>query len=126
MLTHLMLLIILLCLPSALPTVSNITYDSQGNTAILTCTSTGSPATTVTWTKGGATLTVDGTTYSMTQTVTDRRTSTYENVLTFPTTGDITGTYGCQVGNALGDSVTKSVNVEGSTASVHILCYWGL
>ena len=40
----------------------------------------------------------------MTQTVTDRRTSTYENVLTLPATGDAVGTYSCQVGNALGDS----------------------
>ena len=40
----------------------------------------------------------------MTQTVTDRRTSTYENVLTLPATGDISGNYSCQVGNALGDS----------------------
>ena len=40
----------------------------------------------------------------MTQTVPDRRTSTYENVLTLPATGDAVGTYSCQVGNALGHS----------------------
>ena len=55
----------------------------------------------------------------MTQTVTDRRTSTYENVLTLPATGDILGTYGCQVGNALGDSDTKNVDVNGSAVSVY-------
>ena len=59
----------------------------------------------------GVTLTVDGLTYSMTQTVTDRRTSTYENVLTLPVTGDFSGTYVyvCLVRNALGDSNTMSV-----------------
>ena len=97
---------------SALPTVSSLTYDTQ----TLTCTSTGSPATTVTWTKDGDTLTVDGTTYSMTQNVTDRRTSTYENVLTLPATGDISGNYRCQVGNALGDS-QMTLTVIGKTCT---------
>ena len=92
------------------PTVSSLTYDCYTRT--LTCTSTGSPATTVTWTKDGDTLTVDGTTYSMTQTLTDRRTSTYENVLTLPATGDFSGTYSCQVGNALGDSNTMTFEFE--------------
>ena len=77
----------------------------------LTCPSTGSPATTVTWTKDGATLTVDGATYSMTQTVTDRRTSTYENVLTISSDAtSIVGDYTCTVSNALGsDSVNFTV-----------------
>ena len=74
----------------------------------MTCTSTDSPATSVSWTKDGDTLTVNGTTYSMTQNVADRSASTYENVLTLPATGDITGNYGCQVGNALGDSNTPT------------------
>ena len=89
-------------------------YDSQNGARTLTCTSTASPATNVTWTKDDDdTLTVNGTTYSMTQNVTDRRTSTYENVLTLPATGDITGTYSCQVGNALGDSSTVTVDLIG-------------
>ena len=40
----------------------------------------------------------------MTQTVTVRGSSTYENVLALPATSGITGNYSCQVGNALGDS----------------------
>ena len=103
-------------LPSAPPTVSSLTYDSDART--LTCTSTDSPATTVTWTMDGDTLTVDGTTYSMTQTVTDRRTSTYENVLTLPATGDISGTYSCQVENTLRDSNTVTTDITG----IGLLC----
>ena len=103
-------------IPSAPPAVSNLTYDSASRT--LTCTSTDSPATTVTWTKDGDTLTVNGTTYNVTQTLADRRTSTYENVLTLPTTGDISGMYGCQVGNALGDSNTVTADVTG----IGLLC----
>ena len=103
-------------LPSALPTVSSLTYDPDTQT--LTCTSTDSPATTVTWTKDGDTLTVDGLTYSMTQTVTARGASTFENVLTLPATGDISGTYSCQVGNALGNSNTVTVEVTGKYQSL--------
>ena len=66
----------------------------------------------------GDTLTVDGTTYSMTQNVTVRGASTYENVLTLPATGDISGTYSCQVWNALGDSNTVTIDVTG----IGLLC----
>ena len=103
-------------LPSALLTVSSFTYDPDSRN--LTCTSTDSPATTVTWTKDGDTLAVYGTTYSMTQTVMDRRTSAYENVLTLPAAGDILGTYGCEVGNALGDSTTVTFEVTGKYQSL--------
>ena len=100
----------------AAPTISDLEFDAASRT--LTCTSTGSPATTVTWTKDGDTLTVDGTTYSMTQNVTDRSASTYENVFTLPATGDISGTYSCQVGNALGNSSTMTFEVTGKYQSL--------
>lgn len=48
----------------------------------LTCTSTGSPATTVAWLKDGQPLSIDGSTYQLTQAVANRAESTYENVLT--------------------------------------------
>ena len=54
----------------------------------------------------------------MTQTVTDRSASTYENVLTLPATGDISGMYGCLVGNALGDSTTETFEVTGKYQSL--------
>ena len=101
---------------SAPPTVSSLTYDC--GTRTLTCTSTDSPATTVTWTKDSDTLTIDGKIYSMTQTLMDRRTSTYENALTLPATGDISGTYSCLVGNALGNSTTVTADVTG----IGLLC----
>ena len=93
----------------ALPDNTNIEFSPT--MLALTCTSTGFPATTVTWTKDGDTLTVDGTTYSMTQTVTDRLTSTYENVLSISSDAtSIVGDYTCTVSNALGsDSVDFTV-----------------
>ena len=101
----------------AAPTISDLEFDAASRT--LTCTSTDSPATNVTWTRDGdtltmdgVTLTVDGTTYSMTQNVTDRRTSTYENVLTIGSeVTNIVGNYTCTVSNALGsDSRTESTS----------------
>ena len=69
------------------------------------CVSTGSPATTITWMKNGQTLTTDGSSnYLLSQTITDRVSSTYSNVLTVGdrVPGGVTGTYNCTVSNALG------------------------
>ena len=86
----------------------------------LTCTSTDSLATTVTWTKDGDTLTVDGITYSMTQTVTDRRTSTYENVLNISSDAtSIVGDYTCTVSNALG-SDSMDFTVRGTYVRTYV------
>ncbi len=54
--------------------------------------------------KDGSPLDIDGTTYSMEQTVTGRSTSTYDNVLTIGDRGSSFGTYSCEVSNALGSS----------------------
>ena len=84
-----------LSLPTTVaPTISNLTYNHVHRTLI--CESTGSPATTVSWMKDGLLLTTDGSTgYTLTQTVTDRLSSTYSNVLTVSDifTGGVAGTY---------------------------------
>ncbi len=54
--------------------------------------------------KDGSPLVIDGTTYSMEQTVSGRSTSTYDNVLTIGDSGSNFGTYSCEVSNALGPS----------------------
>ena len=77
----------------------------------MTCVSTGSPATTVSWMKDGQSLSIDGSTYQLAQTVTNRAASTYSNVLTVSETAPtgVAGTYTCTVSNDLGsdsDSVT--------------------
>ena len=68
-----------------------------------------SPATTVSWMKDGQPLTTDGSSYyTLTQTVTDRTTSTYSNVLTVREGTAVAGTYNCTVTNDLGsDSRTE-------------------
>ncbi len=59
--------------------------------------------------KNGSPLEIDGTTYSMEQTVTGRSTSTYDNVLTIVDSGSSFGTYSCEVSNALGSSGLTTV-----------------
>ena len=63
----------------------------------LTCTSTGGPATTVSWRRDGTMLSDDGT-YSITsQVLTDTETATYTHTLTV--TGRLLGEYQCSVSN---------------------------
>ena len=71
----------------------------------MTCVSTVSPVTNVSWMKDGQPRTTDGSSYyALTQTVTDRTTSTYSNVLTVSegAPGGVAGTYTCTVTNELG------------------------
>ena len=63
----------------------------------LTCTSTGGPATTVSWRRNGTMLS-DDSTYSITsQVLTDAETATYTHTLTV--TGRLLGQYQCSVSN---------------------------
>ena len=84
------------------PTITNLTYDEDARTLI--CVSTGSPPTTVSWMKDGVSLYIDRSTYQLAQTVTDRFSSTYSNVLTVSETAPngIAGTYTCTISNDLG------------------------
>ena len=90
---------IVLCSSPAPPNITSVTHEAE--TSHLTCVSTGSPATNVTWRRNGQPLTIDGSLYQLTQTVTNRSLSTYENVLTI---SDIDRcSYTCTVTNALGN-----------------------
>ena len=100
------------------PNITDLTYYEE--TGTLTCVSTVSPATTVSWMKDGQPLTVeDSTYYTLTQTVTDRATSTYSNVLTVSeeVPGSVAGTYNCTVSNELGSDSREVVAVGKSTLS---------
>ena len=86
------------------PDVTSLTFNSLTNT--LTCTSTGGPATTVTWRRDGVVITLNAT-YQQTKRVVDLVSGTYQTILTIdPSVGqsDIYGTYNCTVENARGES----------------------
>ena len=96
------------------PTVTSLTFDDQSRT--LTCTSTGGPATNVTWSRDGVAITLN-TTYQQTKRLVDPVNGTYQTVLTIdPSVGqsDIVGTYNCTVENVRGNS-TETVVVPGET-----------
>ena len=86
------------------PIVTSLTYNSQSRT--LTCTSTGGPATNVTWRRDGVTINLNAN-HQQTKRVVDAVNGTYQTVLTIgPYVGqdDIVGTYNCIVENVRGES----------------------
>ena len=95
------------------PTISSLTYTYQEASRTLTCVSTGSPPTVVEWMKNGQPLTIDGSLFSLSQTVTDRTASTYNNTLTVSerAPGGVAGTYTCTVSNSLGSATMTTVAV---------------
>ena len=96
------------------PNVTSLTFDDQSRT--LTCTSTGGPATTVTWRRDGVVITLNDT-HQQTMRLVDNVTSTYQTVLTIDPSvgwGDIVGTYNCTVENDRGES-SETVVVPGES-----------
>ena len=83
----------------------------------LTCTSTGGPATTVSWRRDGTVLS-DSSTYSITsQVLTDAVTATYTHTLTV--TGRLVGEYQCSVSNIRTPSgSSRSLTVVGKECNV--------
>ena len=96
------------------PTATTLIYDET--TRSFTCTSTGGPATTVTWRKNGAVITINAT-YQQTQVVTNSSTGAYETVLTIAqSVSDISGRYSCTIRNSGGTSA-----IEGTGKGFHYI-----
>ena len=96
------------------PIVTGLAFDDQSRT--LTCTSTGGPATTVTWRRDGVVITRNAT-YQQTKSIVDAVNGAYQTVLTIdPSVGwsDIEGTYSCTVENDRG-GFSETVVVPGET-----------
>ena len=96
------------------PNVTNLTFDNKSRT--LTCTSTGGPATNVTWRRDGVVITLNAT-HQQTKRVVDPVNGTYQTVLTINSSvgqSDIVGTYNCTVENVRGES-SETVVVSGET-----------
>ena len=113
-----------LFLPPAGPTVNNPLLFTPGSPSTVTCISTGSPATTVTFMRGSTTVgplrdresvVVVGDTYELAQSVTNRRESTYENVLTIndDLANLMSDTFTCTVANALGMDTSQPFTISG-------------
>ena len=114
-------------LPAAVPTITNPQVFTQGSSSsTLTCTSTTSIATTVTFMRDGNaviglmrdgdSVTVNDVTYQLSQTLINRAQSTYDNVLTITEAlSSLAGSnFTCQVENALGMSaISQSITILG-------------
>ena len=83
----------------------------------LTCTSTGGPATTVSWSRDGTLLT-ESSSYSITsQILTDTETATYTHTLTV--TGRLEGQYQCSVSNIRTPSgSTRSLEIASKKCNI--------
>ena len=124
-------------LPAAAPTITNPLEFTQGSPSpTLTCTSTTSIATTVTFMRDGNAIngivrdgdsaTVNGVTYQLSQTLTNRIQSTYDNVLiiTEPLFSLAGSAFTCQVANALGMSANSdSFRIPGKTRGLGMYTY---
>ena len=92
------------------PSVISLTFDDQSRT--LTCTSTGGPATTVTWRRDEVVITLNAT-HQQTKSIVDPVNGTYQTLLTINSSaGEIVGTYKCTVQNDRGES-SETVVIPG-------------
>ena len=124
-------------LPAATPTITNPLVFTQGSpSSSLNCTTTTSIATNVTFMREGNAIngivrdgnsaTVNGVTYQLSQTLTDRAQSTYDNVLTITEAlSSLAGsTFTCQVENALGVSaISQSIAILGKRHGLGMYSY---
>ena len=90
-------------------------YSAVGDgTYTITCTTTGSPPTTASWTRNGIELTTseEKGKYTSSQIVIDRTSSTFDNVLTIKGSyADAVGDYKCNLSNTLGvATANKTIN----------------
>ena len=86
------------------PSVTSLIYNNRSR--ILTCTSTGGPATTVTWRRNGVVITL-GATHQQTKNLVDSVNGIYQAVLTIDSSvrpSDLVGNYNCTVQNIRGTS----------------------
>ncbi len=110
------------------PVVTSLQRDRSADHFTLICTSTTSPATSVVWTKDGTTLSFDGSPYQHSQVVTNRRSSTYNNILTsVGAYSSNQGNYTCIVSNRFGTS-SRSIVIRGQLLWIQLwnasICCW--
>ena len=109
---------------SGSPTITGLVYNRS--TLTLTCTSTGGPATTVTWRKNGALVEVDGTSYSQSKQVIDSAMGTYNSQLTFGDQSSAVGNFYCTVSNSRGTTPLqgKVNDVTCTRCSINYVCHF--
>ena len=83
----------------------------------ITCTTFGTPPTSVTWTKNGVVISTNDSMYQFTQVLVDRNDTIYENLLIIKGAyKDVVGDYSCTVENSLGASDPVNRTIKGLMA----------
>ena len=91
--------------------VGDLALSRHNGLFILTCISTGGPATTITWTRDFATITEGNETV-----LDDSVTATYTHTLTLAVEFDsVLGLYTCTVANSKPSKATASITLEGQS-----------
>ena len=102
--------------------MTNISVQYDRTSQTITCTSTGGPATDVTWSQDNVNIRLTmGGLYEHSQIIINTTTATYENRLRIvDKSSEAVGNYTCQVTNLRG-SVNGSLYIQGNELTVHVL-----
>ena len=102
--------------------MSLVSYSHASQT--LNCTSSGGPATNVTWRKDNVIIPLTSSTYQQSQSVADEATSTYHNLLSITSSNieDHSGSFSCTVYNNRGSSENYFLDISSEciTYSEHL------
>ena len=92
--------------------MSLVSYSHTSQT--LNCTSSGGPATNVTWRKDNVIIPLTSSTYQLSQRVADEATSTYHNLLSITSSNieDHSGSFSCTVENNRGSSENYLLDIN--------------
>jgi hypothetical protein len=72
--------------------------------------------------RNGLNLTIDGSTIQLTQTITNRYNTYYNNILSINDDPDnVIGNYTIVVGNSVGEITSDTISIEGKSAAIFLL-----
>ena len=84
----------------------------------LTCTSTGGPIDSVTWSKDGQEVSGSSSEFHQSQHITDRVTATYQHTLSSESKANFVGQFSCSVRNGHGDTATRTLALNGAFVDI--------
>ena len=84
----------------------------------LTCTSTGGPIDSVTWSKDGQEISGSSSEFRQSQHITDRVTATYQHTLSSENKANFVGQFSCLVRDGRGETATRTLALNGVCVGV--------
>jgi hypothetical protein len=117
------MILFLIFLARNAPTIYSFGHTQSSNSILsLTFQTRTAPPTDVILQRNGLNLTIDGSTIQMTQTITNRYNSYYNNILSINDDPDnVIGNYTIVVGNSVGQVTSNTISIEGNDAAIAIV-----